>query len=110
MKRILYILIFACCSIGILQAERSLINDPDMIYPVNYFENPPYRITGGYRNIYIQQLEPDTYVMVFDGSGRNLYKQTVGPGSISVPVRSKGVFIVRIQKGKEIYTQKVLVK
>lgn len=93
-----------------LQAERSLSNNSEVIFPINYFENPPYRIIGGYRNIYIQQLEPDTYVMVFDGSGRNVYKQTVGPGSISIPVRTKGVFIVRIQKGKDIYAQKVLVK
>lgn len=69
---------------------------------------PNFHITSSNRNINISGLNPNSYLMVFDASGRNVFKGNTS-NNISIPVRGKGVFIIRVQNGKEVFTQKVLV-
>jgi len=74
-------------------------------------EEMKHQISISNQTINISQLEAGSYVMIFDASGRNIYKNTLRSyGSVSVPIRNRGVYIIRIQNNKIISTQKILVK
>jgi len=68
-----------------------------------------YKIIVSDRTINISPLPPKSFVLIFDSSGRNVFKQIVKDTSVNIPVRSGGVYIIRIQNGEEIFTRKILV-
>lgn len=75
---------------------------------LDYPQGVQLQITTTNQTINIRNLPSDSYLMVFDASGRNVFKGAVSQ-SVSIPVRGKGVYIIRAQVGKEILSQKVLV-
>lgn len=112
MKKILYIIFFFISLIPFSHLQGKNIHDMGSIFDSQYKESAtsPYKITSYELTINIQNLTSDSFVMIFDASGRNVYKQTVKQSSISIPVRSRGVYIIRIENSnKDIYTQKILV-
>jgi|GEM_PF-3514822 len=84
--------------------ENSLHSGSSLDYP----QEVRLQITTTSQAINIRNLPSNSYLMVFDAAGRNVFKGTVSQG-VSIPVRGKGVYIVRVQVGKEILSQKVLV-
>lgn len=111
MKRILYtIILFSILSIPASRGMNHYWNDISTNYPIEKLQTSSYRIISIDQTITINQLVPGSFVTIFDASGRNIYKQTIKENSISVPVRYKGIYIVRIARDKNIFTQKVLVK
>lgn len=111
MKRILYIFLLSLCATSLVQPTVNARTNHEVNYSLSEFStHNKYLITTNNASINISRLEAGSYVMIFNASGRNIYKRSVDSGSISVPVRGKGLFIIRIQTNKEVFTQKILVK
>ncbi len=111
MKKLLCLWLFICCTSGVsLATNAALETNKEKEYSFVDTPKAKYRIYSTNQTIHINQLDGNPYIMIFDASGKNVYKGTTSHNSISVPVRSRGVFIIRIQQGKDIYTEKILIK
>lgn len=111
MKKYLYIAFFFICIISTSIPNAVYANNNTAISnQQNQIEAPVYNIYSTNKTIYITPLVSNSYVMIFDGTGRNVYKQFCKESLLSVPVYRQGMYIIRIQKGKSVFTQKVLVK
>lgn len=110
MRRVFYIIIlFSVISIPVTRGTNFYWNDVDSNFPVEKLQTLQYKIASNNHTITINHLNPESFVTIFDASGRNVYKRVVNDGFVSIPVRQRGVYIVRIKNGKDIYTQKILV-
>ncbi|MDL2214818.1 T9SS type A sorting domain-containing protein [Dysgonomonas sp. OttesenSCG-928-M03] len=111
MKKLLCLCLFICCTSSALFAIDTTweINKAKEYTTVDT-PRIKCRIHSSDQTIHINQLEEKSYIMIFDASGRNIYKGNTSNNSISVTVRNKGVFIIRIQQAKNIHTEKILIK
>lgn len=111
MKQFIIILTFLCCITSASLCENcyeSCIESADPLFTEN--AKPSYTIAVSSEAITISSLTAGTQVWVFDSSGRNVYNKVVKSDFIIVPIRSRGVFIIRIKTDKDIFTSKVLIK
>lgn len=111
MKQFILILSFFCCMISASLCENYY--EP-FIEPVNAIlkdnNKPSYTISTSDETITISYLTIGSQVWVFDSSGRNVYNKVIKSNLINVPIRSKGVYIIRVKSDKDISTVKVLIK
>ena len=69
-----------------------------------------YTISATNESITISSLSVGSQISVFDSSGRNIYNKAAKSDFVIVPIRSKGIFIIRIKINKEIFTTKIFIK
>lgn len=111
MKQLIIILSFFCCITSTSLCENgygSPIESSDPTLTENYKSG--YTISATNEVITISSLTAGSQVWVFDASGRNIYNKIVKNDLINVPIRSRGVFIIRIKNDKEIFTTKIFIK
>lgn len=106
MRKIVFILSLFLCICHTNRAENNKIAQNSYSYVED--GQPKFHITSSDHTIKISGIKSKSYLMVFDTVGRNVFKGTVSD-SVVIPIRSKGVFIIRIQSETEISTQKILV-
>lgn len=70
---------------------------------------PHYHLYIENRSINISGLVPGEHAMIFDSAGRNVFKKTVQTDYLSVKVRDRGMYIIRIQRSNNVFTERVLV-
>lgn len=111
MKQLILILSFLYCITSASVCENGYESPFESLVPrlkENYKSD--YTISASNEIITISSLTAGSQVWVFDASGRNIYNKIVKSDLINVPVRSRGVFIIRIKNDKEIFTSKILIK
>lgn len=112
MKKLIVIALFFCC-ITDPSVAGNYYGTPHIEFlnptPKNDTDNP-YNILASNDAIRISSVIQGSHIWVFNAYGQNIYNKTVKDNSVTIPIRSKGVFIIRIKTDKEIYTTKVIVK
>jgi len=58
--------------------------------------------------LYIKDLQPYSYISIYDISGRLITKTSTSNNSIIIPLRQQGVFIVEVRNETRIFTQKIV--
>lgn len=111
MKQFIIILSLFSCMISASLCENYY--EP-LIEPVNTILKEStklgYTISTSDEYITISSLAVGSHVWVFDSSGRNVYNREIKSNPINVPIRSKGIYIIRVKTDKEISTVKVLIQ
>lgn len=112
MKKLIVIALFFCCITDPFVAGNYYgVPHIEFLNPTPKDDNEStYTILASTETILISSLTPGAHIWVFNAYGQNVYNKIAKDDSVKVPIRSKGVFIVRIKTGKEIYTTKVIVK
>ncbi|PXV69248.1 putative secreted protein (Por secretion system target) [Dysgonomonas alginatilytica] len=112
MKQLIIILLFFCSITG-TSVCGNYHGSPhfDFISSNPKNENKPnYSISASNEAILISSVAQGSQIWVFNASGQNIYNKVAKESFVAVPIRSKGIFIIRIKSSKEIYTTKVIVK
>lgn len=111
MKQLILIFSFFCCITSASLCENYY---GTFIEPINALlkedTKSVYIISTSNESITISYLTIGSHVWVFDSSGRNIYNKVTKNSLINVPIRSKGIYIIRVKTGKDISTVKVLIK
>lgn len=111
MKQLIIIFLFLCCITGTSLCGDSyepLFELSDPLLKESYTSD--YIISATTEAITISSLTACSQVSVFDSSGRSIYNKTVKGDFVNVPIRSRGMFIIRIKNDKEIFTTKIFIK
>lgn len=111
MKTFIAILFLVCFTTGFTLAKSSYEPNIEISDPILKNETKAsYIVSTTTQAIFISSITRGSHIWVFDASGRNVYNKVAKDNAVTVPIRSKGVFIIRIKTDKEIFTTKVLVK
>lgn len=111
MKKLIILFIYLLCITSISLCENYYKISIEFLGPIpKNNDKPGYTISALDNAIVISSLATGSQIWVFDASGRNIYNKTAKNSSITVPIRSNGIFIIRIKSDKEIFTSKILVR
>lgn len=112
MKQLIIIVLFFCCITGIsVGGNYHGSPHPELLNPTSRNSTKStYVISTTSEAILISSIPEGSHIWVFNPSGQNIYNKVAKESFVTVPIRSKGVFIIRIKSSKEIYTTKVIVK
>ncbi len=111
MKQLIIILLFFCGIATTSPCENSYELSFESLNPVFKDNNKTsYTISASNEAIIISSLSAGSQIWVFDASGRNIYNKIIKNDFTTVPIRSKGVFIIRIKSNTEIFTTKIFIK
>lgn len=115
MKRIISFVVAACAMLSLSHSMSSQENSLYQLEPAvcRAVENPDYKgftVIGGTQMIYISTTLKDVYeVRVIDLNGRLVAKREGCKGNIGINVSTAGVYIVLIEWGDNVESQKVQV-
>lgn len=110
MKQLVIILILLCSITDASLCENYSELSAEQLTPIaKSYNKPSYVIETSNEYITISSLATGSQVWIFDSSGRSICNKTVKNETITIPIRSRGVFIIRVKLDKKISTTKVLI-